>query len=297
MSEQQAPQPGQFNPQGAGAYGGAPMPPGGAPVPPPKPGKLGLVALILAAVGLIFSVIEGAYIIGWVLLPVAFILAIVALVQRNQSKKLAGIALAVAVIGFIAAPMAFMSSVGKAFDEALSGGDVKVVEPQQTESGDKQTNGEGAAKSEQPSKEAEPQAGEGTRDNPYPIGTSISNNDWKVTVDEFTPDATKQVLKANEFNDKPKDGNVYALVRLTLTYVGEESDDATSIGVAYVTSSGNVINTFDNFVIAPDALGMDEMYTDATVTGNHVLEIPKGDDGLLRIRPGMFAKEVFFATS
>lgn len=237
MSDQQAPQPGQFNPQGAGAYGGAPMPPG-APVPPPKP---------------------------WF-------------------KKWWVWVLIVVVLMGVGSMMA-----GGGDEEPAAAPAATTADPVESQKADEPT--------EQPSKEAEPQDGDGTRGNPHPIGTSISNNDWKVTVDEFTPDATKQVLKANEFNDKPKDGNVYALVRLTLTYVGADSDHATSVGVAYVTSSGNVINTFDNFVVAPDALGLDEMYTDATVTGNHVLEIPKGDDGLLRIRPGMFAKEVFFATS
>ena len=108
MSDQHNPQMESFNPQGPGAYGGTP-----APEPAPKKGKIGLVALILAAVGLLFSVIEGFYLLGWVLLPVAFILALVALIQRNQNKKLAAGAMAVTVIGFIAAPMAFLSTVDR----------------------------------------------------------------------------------------------------------------------------------------------------------------------------------------
>lgn len=298
MSDQQTPQQGPFNPQGPQAYPSAPMPPGGTPQPP-KPGKLGLVALILAAVGLIFSVIEGAYIIGWVVLPVAFILAIVALIQKNQSKKLAAGALAIAVVGFIAAPIAFLSSVGKAFDEAFSGGEVTASAPKDAGEGDKASN-QGGEKTDDADQAAATDAktdADGTRENPYPIGTTISNNDWEVTVNSFKADATSKVLKANEFNDKPKDGHTYALTNLTLTYLGDDKDMAASVTVSFVTDKGNVINSFDTFVVAPDQFGLDELYNGASVTGNQALEIPKGETGLLRVSPGMFAKEVFFATS
>lgn len=284
MSDQHNPHMESFNPQGPGAYGGTPAP---EPAPTPKKGKIGLVALILAAAGLLFSVIEGFYLLGWVLLPVAFILALVALIQRNQDKKLAAGAMAVTVIGFIAAPMAFLSTVDRIFDDAFSGGEVKVESVAPAESSD----GEAAEASGTDTD----QEADGTRTNPYPVGTAISNDSWKVTVNEFTPDATKKVL-AYEFNDKPGDGNVYAMVNLTLTYLGEDSDDSSSVGVSYVTEGGNVVNSWDNLVIAPEGFGMDELYNGAKATGNVVLEIPKDDAGTLRVRPGMFADEVFFAT-
>lgn len=72
---------------GAPVYGsGAP---GTATAPKKQKNTLGLVALIVAVVGFIFACIPGALIIGWVLLPIAFILAIVALVLKGKSKTFA----------------------------------------------------------------------------------------------------------------------------------------------------------------------------------------------------------------
>src|SRR5690625_5975263 len=67
------PTPSQFGP-----YQGTP--------PPPQKNGIGLAALIVAIVGFLFACIPGALIIGWVLLPVAFILSIVGLTRSGRKK-------------------------------------------------------------------------------------------------------------------------------------------------------------------------------------------------------------------
>ena len=281
----------QFQPQGPGAYQSGGLPP--QPLPPAGPpsrsrNTVAIVAFAAAVAGFVFAVWEGAYIVGWVLLPVAFVLAIVALVVKDKPRKMAVWALVISVIGTVAGGIAFMGSVGKAIDESFGGSTptVKASEP-------------AAGTSDAPAEEkTEPAASEaGTRENPHPLGTTIASDEWEVTVNSFTPDATAAVLAENEFNDKPADGSAYSIVNVTLKRVAAEAGTPMEVDVSYVTAGGNVVTIADAFAVAPDALSINELYEGASVTGNVVLMVPVGDAGVLRIRPGMFSDEVFFATS
>ncbi len=57
-----------------------PLPPSDAAAPASgKTNIVALVAMIVAIVGFIFACIPGALIVGWILLPIAFVLSIVSL--------------------------------------------------------------------------------------------------------------------------------------------------------------------------------------------------------------------------
>lgn len=279
-SENQSP----FTPTGPNAYqtGGFP-PAGSSPVAAPKEkNTVATVALVLAIIGAVFAVIEGAYIIGWVLLPVAFILSIVALAQRGRRKGKAWAALALAIIGTIAGLAAFSMTVSNAVEDAFGNGDVDVVAPTTAASA-----GEDAA----------PAAAAGSRENPLPLGSTIATDKWQVTVNSFIPDATEAVLAENPINEAPADGHVYALINVTITYLGEESAYAAEVSTNYVTSTGTVVDGTDAIVVAPDSLGLEELYNGASVTGNVVRQIPAGDAGTIRITPGFLADDAFFGLS
>lgn len=284
------PQP-HFNPQGTPAYSTAPAPgwetqPPGAPQPPKKRNVVAIAALVVAVLAFLFSVIEGAYLVGWILIPIALVLSIVALVQKFQPRKLAITALIVSLVAGVAAPIAFLASAARAINESF-GTEVTAAPPglsAPAQPGDTATTG------------ANTDGKQGTRTNPYPLGTAISSKDWTVTVNSFEADATKKVMDAAGINDEPDAGNVYALVNLTVTYTGDTSETPTFVAVSYVTGAGNTIHSYDSFVITPDPLSTNELYNGAGATGNVSLEIPKDDAGALRVRPGMFADEVFVAT-
>ncbi|MFT4219886.1 MAG: DUF5067 domain-containing protein [Microbacterium sp.] len=101
----------------------APQPVAPAPPAPPaakaKPHVLGIVALIVAAIGFIFACIPGALIVGWILLPIAFVLAIVAFFLKG-SKWPAITALIVAVVGTIVGFVVFFALVANAASEAFN---------------------------------------------------------------------------------------------------------------------------------------------------------------------------------
>ncbi len=64
-------------------------------------------------------------------------------------------------------------------------------------------------------------ASRGSRAEPLAVGETAQLDDYDVTVDAITPDATAQVQGANEFNDPPKKGQ-YAEVTLTAVYTGDD---------------------------------------------------------------------------
>lgn len=93
-----------------------------APAPTPagtKPHVLGIIALAVAVIGFIFACIPGALIVGWVLLPIALILSIVALFLKGK-KWPAITALAVSIVGTIVGFVVFFTVVTTSFEQAFS---------------------------------------------------------------------------------------------------------------------------------------------------------------------------------
>ena len=140
MSQQN---PHQFQPQGPAAYASPQPPPPGGPVSPGEPGAkpakvrntIAIVALAAAIAGFVFAVVEGAYILGWVLLPIAFVLSLVALFQRDKPKKMALAALIIVIVGTVAGAIAFLSSAARVNDAAFSGGEVAATAPPHVRAG------------------------------------------------------------------------------------------------------------------------------------------------------------------
>ncbi len=83
-----------------------------------KPHLLGVIALAVAVIGFIFACIPGALIVGWVLLPIAFVLSLVALFLKGK-KWPAITALAVSIVGTIVGFVVFFTVVAMSFDDAF----------------------------------------------------------------------------------------------------------------------------------------------------------------------------------
>ncbi|MBB1021154.1 DUF4352 domain-containing protein [Dietzia sp. E1] len=251
---------------------------------PKKRNTVGIVALVVAVLGTIMSVVPGAAIIGWILLPFGFILGLVGLFMSGKPKGTSIAAVIVSIVGTIVAMAFFVTVVGDAFDEAFD----DEVSVSQSEPG---SSGSGAAPD---ASDTDSDDSPGTRGNPSAIGDVLSSDDWEVVVNSFTRNATDQVMAANMFNDPPPPGSQYALVNLTATYIGDESGHADFLSAAFVTDTGNVIRDYDHSAVTPDPLE-GELYTGASATGNIDLAIPEGESGLLRLELGAFGGEVFVA--
>lgn len=273
------------------------VPPGtGAPsqTVPPQPMKpkkqlnvLGLIALIIAALGFIFACIPGALIIGWVLLPIAFVLAIVSLFLKDKAKWMGVTALITSIVGTIIGVVVFFAVVTTSFNNSFGSGNTTVVKP----------SGSAAASAGAAEK---PTAQSGTRENPYPIGSTITSKDWRVKINSVTLAATDAVVAANQFNKPPADGSQYILVNYSVTYIGDDAKGQSPafVSVDYVTASGNTVNELDNLVVAPQPIDtMSTLYKNATATGNKAIEVPTATagQGVLAVRPGMLGDKIFVA--
>lgn len=283
-------------PPAPGAIGSEPRP--AAPVPgearPPR-NTVALVALVLAIVGAVFAVIPGALVVGWILLPIAFILAIVSLFQKG--RKGAGVAaLIVSVVGTVIGVIVFVASlasaVGSAVEESTSTSVESPAAPAEEPA---------AAPAEEPAAEepaAETAPAQGTRENPAPLGSAVSGDDWTVAVNSVTFDATDAVLAENMVNQEPAEGEEYILVGVTATYTGEEEGMAAEVQIEYVTPDGVSIAGYDTIAVAPEALDtLATLYSGAQVTGNVVLAVPSATatSGVIAVTPGILADTVFVA--
>lgn len=271
-------------------YAGAPAPTS-APQAPVKKGRntVGLIALIVAAVGFIFACIPGALIVGWVLLPIAFILGIVGLFMSGKPKWQAITAIILSIVGTIVGVIVFTVVVAAAFNDSFGGTESSVGDSTVVES----------AEGEQSADADEAAADEvGTRSNPAPLGAPVEGQEWTVVVNSVDLDATDEVAAENEFNDPADEGTVYISINVTATYTGSDADGQfpASVGIDYVTADGVTVNSFDKIVLGPDELdSLSALYEGASATGNRTIQVPTPVDGVLAISPGVIADKVFVA--
>lgn len=282
----QAPQqPGYAPPAG---YDPAAQFSGGAPK---KGGKnvLGLIAMILAILGFVLACIPGVLILGWILLPISFILGIVAVFLKG-TKWQAITAIIVSVVGTVVAAVVFFAVIATSFNDAFSSGETTVGE-----SSDSQSS---SSADEQADEQADAEVG--TRENPAALGSEITSDEWKVTINSVTSGtpAADAVAAANQFNEPADAGTEFIVINYTVTYIGDDADGQMPafVGVEYVTGAGATVDPTDKFVVAPDAIdSLSTLYNGGTATGNTALQVPSPVDGVLAIRPGMLADTVFVA--
>lgn len=88
--------------------------------PKRKAHPVAVTALVIAAVGFIFACMPGALIVGWVLLPIAFVLSLVAFFLKGK-KWPAITALIASIVGTIIGVIVFFAVVATSFDNAFGG--------------------------------------------------------------------------------------------------------------------------------------------------------------------------------
>lgn len=295
----------------AAPYGASPAPvftsPAPGHTPPPRRGNVaGVIALVVAILGAVLAAVPGAFIVGWILLPVAFVLAIVSLFLQGQRKAAGIAALIISVVGTVVGVVAFVASlataVGSAIDEQTSAGLAEqpaASPPAAAAPGGEAAagSGTGATGSASGGGAAAP-AAEGTRANPFPLGSTVEGREWQVTVNSVDLAATDAVLAENQFNDAPAEGFEYILVNLTVTYIGNEDGIPAEVGVAYVTPDGVSIDSYTSLAVAPEKLDtITTLYTGAQLTGNVAFAVPSASasEGVLSVSPGIFTDTVFVA--
>lgn len=247
---------------------------------------VGIIGLSLAIIGFICACIPVFFTVGWVLLPVAFVLSIVgvALTGKTKGTSIAGIITSVAggIVGFIV----FLVVVVDSFMEVF--GDDTTTGPPDRNERTLPNNSNGIANGEN-----------GSRDNPVALGTLLNGDQWDVTVQRFEPDMTDEVLAGDTLGKAPRDGYVYGIAELEVTYTGQGSYDPWfDVDVAYVTDDGDVTYSYELYVDAPEneIFEVGPMEQGETTTANYVVELPEDNSGLLQVTPGYDADKTFVAT-
>ncbi|MDN3312187.1 hypothetical protein QWJ90_14740 [Microbacterium oryzae] len=233
---------------------------------------VGLISLIAAIVGTVFAMIPGIFVIGWGLLPIAFVLAIVSLFQRGPKRAgIAGLVISVVgtILGVVVAIATFAFFLTASYEEAVDAGT-------------------------RPDSGAVEQGS--SRTDPLPLGATITSADWSVTINSVEFDATDAVLAENEINEQPAAGEEYILVNLSATYLGEAEGYPADVQVEYVTPDGVGIGGWETVTVVPDALDIGgALPADGRASGNTAFLVPSATarDGLLSVSPGILADEVF----
>lgn len=239
---------------------------------------VGLISLITATLGLVLACIPGAWILGWILLPTGFILGLVSMFKKDRSKALGIIGLIVSIIGTIGAAIVFFVVFFTSFNNAID------------------NEADPGPAVEQPATAA------GTSDDPYPLGTVVTSEEWEVTINDVTFNATDLVVAENPINEPPRAGHEYILVNATITYVGDDESGGMPgfVAIEYVGPDGDTVTTASSLAVAPDQLEVGAtLEPGESVNGNVVLTVPSAGaaDGLVAIAPGMFGDAVYYATS
>lgn len=246
------------------AYAAAP------PAPPATPGKgMAITALILGIVALLGVAIPVLNVLSAILAVVGLILGIIALTKAT-SKGLplsgvivSGLALLLSLVFIVVYVAGFTNAVNDVRD------DTSIIDGEQTE-----------AEPEAP--EAPAQSEQGTRDNPAPLGTTIEITEfgepiYELTMGPATLEANAAVLEANMFNEPPAAGFQYALVPVTVTYVGTETGTPwIDLSIQFVSAAGTTHTEGDSLSVAPapSLFDINELFPGGSGTGNVVILIP-----------------------
>lgn len=298
-------------PEPSGIQGYAPAP-GQAPYPgqgfassveaPKQRNIIGIIGLIVAILGVIFSCVKGALILGWLLLPIAFILGIIGLFGKNKKKGTAITAVVLSIVGTILAVVVFLAVIGESFEEA-TGGETIVSDGTSNEAHAHSANAQNFAASSGDAVDASSEesnttgAADSSRENPLPLGATVENDEWTLTVNSVNLNADEIVAAGNMFNEPPAEGMKYIIVNISQTLKAGDSEGSMPEGsVEYVSAEGNTYNSYDAWVALDSEFdSLSTLYEGATATGDLVFEVPaeNADQGVLAVRPAVFADKKF----
>lgn len=258
-----------------------------APPPAPAPAKrnniIGIIALVTSIIGLVFACIPGALVVGWVLLPTAFVLGIVGLFLTGRARGTSVAAIVVSIVGTVVGVVVFFTVVSDSFQDAFNDSDLSASSPTPDGSTSSPTSANDGGDGNQP----------GSRENPFPIGQTVSNEDWDVTLGA-PREAWTEVSSENQFNDPPESGMEFWIVPVTATYKGDETGNTTfGISVKFVGSDNRTYS--EGCGVIPTPLSdVGDLYKGGVAAGNTCVAVPAGADGLWTVTTGFIGEPVFF---
>lgn len=215
----------------------------GKPSTSGQSGRLGLIALVCAVVGTVFAAWEGAYIVGWVLLPIAFVLSIVAIAMRSR-RRMAVAALVLSIVGTVVGVVAFAHSVDKVVTETFGSATVPPAGTTATQAGAEDADG---------ASEAEPTFKDGT----------YSGGGLTITITGTRVIPVGQ--EGNQYGSKPILDIDYTIANVSAT---QEVNPA-AFGLVFTATQDNDPNAVNELQVGIDETAYDK-YGD---TGTQAIKV------------------------
>lgn len=127
-----------------------------------------------------------------------------------------------------------------------------------------------------PTEQPADSGGAGTVDSPLALGATATVGDWKVTVVSYKPNATQQVLEANQFNDKPGSGSSYGLIRVKATFEGTgKGNPGMDIRASFVGSDSREYSDSDCGAVTPNDMSSEpDVFKNGKVDGTFCFKGP-----------------------
>lgn len=126
----------------------------------------------------------------------------------------------------------------------------------------------------------------GTPDDPIPFGAIGRVGEWDMSVTDVVADATTLVMDAYDFNNPPAEGEQFVLVRLELTYRGEQPGATLlDLGFRVEAQGGRTYDEFDDTCgLFPDEIDqVAETPTGGTLSGTMCWSVETDDVASLRL--------------
>jgi hypothetical protein len=264
----------QPNPYASAQYPAAPYAPGTIS-PKRGPGGLALSSLLIGGLALLGSFIPFLNYLTGFFAFVGLVLGVIAIFLKGRKKTLAIVASSISLLALILS-IVLSITYSRLFIDGIDTLESNYptstsapVEPQD----DTSTGQQGA-----------PATGDvGSRENPAPLGSSVELTQlgepiWQVTANAPTLNADAAVAAENSFSDTAPPGTSFALLPLTITYLGTETAFAAYVQVGYEAADGTMYNQYDAIAIAPGGIdAITELDPGATVSGNIAVAIPATD--------------------
>ena len=138
-----------------------------------------------------------------------------------------------------------------------------------------------------------------TRDNPYPLGTPVDlGSDMTLTVVSVTRPADQMVASGNMFNPTPEAGLEYAEVAVQIKCNKASSEKCSPI-LTQLKAVGADGQVHDNEFMMAGVSGLLDMSTEffggATIKGNVLFLLPKGDDTVVLFSENIVGTSTYFA--
>lgn len=144
-----------------------------------------------------------------------------------------------------------------------------------------------------PAPQPPPPAAQGTRTNPWPLGTTAGDSVWQIRVNSVDFDAWNDgvLTAANPFNDPPPAGWQNVLVNLTIGYTGTATVSFTfgfDIYLGTVGAGGVPYRSYNlqhdcGVAPTPNTLDYDYLLTGATININECWQVPQTEVATLQL--------------